>query len=396
MTVNVNLPTTFEVRGAAAHFGNRSIKLARLRPGKSGRPKDMETVIPNASGARGQLIVPFAKLLDFTQLDARDTALYGEIKGASVLGAPDPIKLRALRLKIDQSHGATEAIKEATRRECESDATDRFQMRLSLIARMTRETGTRMGDRFMASASAEKLIELVQTKQLGGVRIDVDELTKRVFFLTGQAVELAPAELERRLELLVDLVVPFGTLGLAAVRKSGGYLIRQRHRLAALVEGVKEARSQVREIAVDQVDRTVPRLAQALAFVDARIDTIDSFLPDLGRALKEWEATRTRIQEVCRAVSWGLDGWDIMADTWEEAKSMARKFESPEPLEQNLTWIAHNMPILPRHEVDPNAVLIDLDEGAIAVAQPVKMMHGWRDGQLDEELARRTGKKAET
>jgi hypothetical protein len=73
---------------------------------------------------------------------------------------------------------------------------------------------------------------------------------------------------------------------------------------------------------------------------------------------------------------------------------MARKFESPEPLERNIAWIEQNMPILPRYEWDPNAALAIAEDSPIATAQPVKMMHGWRDGAMDEELARRLAKKS--
>jgi hypothetical protein len=389
-----DVPLTFEARGVIAQFGNRALKLARLRPGRSGRPKDLEAVVPNASGSRGLLVLPFAKLTEFTQLDARDAALYYEIKSATVMAAPDPFLLRSLRLRVDQKQGATEAVKAEAEREIEMDKTDRFQVRLGLIAQMTRECGTRMGDRFMASASTEKLLGFVQKKEVGGVRIDVDELTKRVIVLTAQAAGATPAEIEARLEQLADLAMPFGMPGVAVARKADGFLIRQRHKLAALVKAMKAARREVRSEAVDAVDKAVPKVAQALGFVDERLATVDTLIADMTRALKEWDTTLARLQQARRGVAWGLDGWQLMVETWDEAKVMVRKFESPEPLERNVVWIEQNMPILPRHEWDPHAALIAVDDGVVSTAQPVKMLHGWRDGVMDEELAKRLDKKS--
>lgn len=387
-------PQTFEARGVIAQYGNRTLKLARLRPAKSGRPKDMEAVVPNSdSGGRGYLVMPFAKVPEFTQLDARDSALQYEIKAATSLNAPDPFVLRRLRLNVDMKRGLTDAAKAAAERDIEIDKTERFRIRLGLVAQMTRDCGTRMGDRFMASASTERLLEFVQKKEIGGIRIDVDELTKRVVHLTGQAIGAPPAEVEKRLDRLTDLSAPFGTPGVPTERKTDGFLIRQRHDLASLLAGVKDARKDIRAQAMGAVDKAEPRIAQALSFVDERLAAVDGLFIDLTRALKDWEMTLSRLQQARRGVAWALDGWDQMNEAWEESKVMARKFESPEPLERNIVWIEQNMPILPRHEWDPNAALAIADEGPIATAQPVKMMHGWRDGAMDEELARRLAKK---
>jgi hypothetical protein len=388
-------PQTFEARGAIAQYCNRALKLVRLRPAKSGRPKDMEAVVPNSdSGGRGYLILPFAKVPEFTQLDARDSAMQYEIKAASALNTPDPFVLRSLRLKVDQKHGATDAIKAAAEREIETDKTEKFRIRLALIAQLTRDCGTRMGDRFMASASTERLLEFVQKKEIGGIRIDVDELTKRVVHLTGQAIGAQPVDVEKRLEKLIDLAAPFGTPGVPTDRKTDGFLIRQRHSLARLVASLKEARQEVRAAAMGAIDKAEPRVVQTLGFVDERLNAVDGLFADLTRALKDWDMTLSRLQQARRSVAWGLDGWDQMVEAWDESKVMARKFESPEPLERNIAWIEQNMPILPRYEWDPNAALAIAEDSPIATAQPVKMMHGWRDGAMDEELARRLAKKS--
>ena len=91
--------------------------------------------------------------------------------------------------------------------EIETDKAERFRIRLALIAQLTRDCGTRMGDHFMTSASTERLLEFVQKKEIGGIRIDVEELTKRVIHLTGQATGVAPADVGKRLEQLADLVL---------------------------------------------------------------------------------------------------------------------------------------------------------------------------------------------
>lgn len=388
-------PLTFEARGVIAQYGNRALRLARLRPAKSGRPKDMEAVVPNSdSGGRGYLVLPFAKVPEFTQLDARDSALQYEIKTASTLNTPDPFVLRTLRLQVDRKRGATDAIKAAAERDIETDKAERFRIRLGLIAQLTRDCGTRMGDRFMASASTERLLEFVQAKEVGGARIDVDELTKRVIHLTGQATGVAPTDLEKRLERLADLAAPFGTPGVPAERKTDGFLIRQRHGLARLVAALKGARQEVRAPAVATIDKAEPRIVQVLGFIDERLSAVDGMFADLTRTLKDWDMALPRLHQARRSVGWGLDGWDQMLEAWDEAKVMARKFESPEPIERNIAWIEQNMPILPRYEWDPNAALMITDDGPVATAQPIKMMHGWRDGVMDEELARRMTKKS--
>ncbi|MSP88496.1 MAG: hypothetical protein EXQ92_06735 [Alphaproteobacteria bacterium] len=263
----------------------------------------MEAVVPNSdSGGRGYLVLPFAKVPELTQLDARDSALQYEIKAASTLNAPDRFVLRTLRLKVDFKHGATDAIKTAAERDTEVDKAERFRIRLALIAQLTRDCGTRMGDRFMASASTERLLEFVQKKEIGGISIDVDELTKRVVQLTGQAIGAPPADVEKRLERLVELAAPFGTPGVPAERKTDGFLIRQRHGLAGLVASLKGTRPEIRATAIGAIDKAEPRVIQTLDFVDERLNAVDGLFANLARALKDWDMTLSRLQQARRSV----------------------------------------------------------------------------------------------
>jgi len=174
-----------------------------------------------------------------------------------------------------------------------------------------------------------------------------------VILLTAQHIGGTPADIEKRLEQLADLAMPFGTVGLATARKTDGFLIRQRHRLAALIDGLKEKRDNASSAAIAATENALPRLVQVLEFVDARLEAVNKMFADLSAALKDWDMTIARITQARRGAGWGLDGWYLMSEAWEEAKIMARKFESADPLDRNIVWIEQNAPLLPRHEWDP-------------------------------------------
>lgn len=388
-----DLPVTFEARGTIAHFGNRALKLARLRSGWTGPTKAIEVLVPSAGGARGRLVVPLAKLAEFSQLDERDTVLLGEINKAVALKTPEPMQLRRVRIEVDEKHGTTEAIRAEAASEAKADKTDRFQVRLSLIAQLTRECGVRLGDRFMASANTERLIDLIHDTRQIDARIDVDELTRRVVEITGNAVNIAPAEIQRRLEQLADLLTPFGKVGLPFARKPDGFLIRARHQLVGLIDGLVAARPKIRSEAVESIDKALPNVKLTLAYVDEKFAAVETQLTDLSRALMEWQTTVMQVHESRRSVAGGLDGWQQMAEAYAEGETVARKTDSLEPLERNIIWIEQNMPLLPQREVDPNSVLVSMVDGAMAMAQQVKEIHGWKDGELDEEMAQRLGMK---
>lgn len=388
-----DLPLTFEARGAMAHFANRALKLARLRMGWTGPTRSIEVLLPSAGGGPGRLVVPLTKLAAFNQLDARDTALLEAVAKASTTKAPEPMQMRRLRIEVDEVHGLTDAHKEEAANEIKSDKMDRFQVRLSLIAQLTRECGVRLGDRFMAAANTDRLIELIHEKQLAEARIDVDELMRRVMEITGTAIHVSPSEIERRLEQLAELMTPFGKAGLPYARRKDGFLTRQRHQLAKLVNGLVAARSEIRPEAVEAVDKALPNVKQALGFVDDRLAATDALLADLSRALMEWQTTVMQVHESRRCVAGGLDGWSQMAEAFDEGETMARKISDTEPLEKNILWIEENMPILPLREVDPDAGLMSMDDGSLAINQQVKEIHGWKDGELDKVMAQRLGVK---
>ncbi|MBM3571966.1 MAG: hypothetical protein FJX52_06320 [Alphaproteobacteria bacterium] len=141
-----DLPLTFEARSAIAHFDKRALKLARLRTGKSGQPKDLEVVVPGAGGSKGQLVVPLDKLPEFSQLDARDMALHGAIKDAVATKPAEPFLMRKIRIDVDSRHALTDEARAAAQPEAKADEIDRFQVRISFIALLTRECGICLGD----------------------------------------------------------------------------------------------------------------------------------------------------------------------------------------------------------------------------------------------------------
>jgi hypothetical protein len=388
-----DLPLTFEARGATAHFGNRALKLARLKMGWTGPVKSLEVLIPGAGGGVGRLVVPFDKLAEYNQLDARDTALLQEIAKAAALKAPEPMQLRRIRIEVDEKHGLTDAIRAEAAQEIKADKMDRFQVRLSFIAQLTRECGVRLGDRFMASANTERLIELIHEKQLADARIDVNELTRRVVEITGQAVNISPDEIEQRLEQLAELLTPFGKAGQPYASRKDGFLSRARHELAKLLRDLAAARSTIRPEAVEAVDKALPNVKQALDFVDGKLAAVDAQLKDLSRALMEWQTTVMLVHESRRCVAGGLDGWRQMAEAFDEGATMVRQIGDSEPIERNIAWIEQNIPVIPLREIDPEAGLMSMDDGAMAMNQQVKEIHGWKTGELDRVMAQRLGVK---
>lgn len=212
----------------------------------------------------------------------------------------------------------------------------------------------------MASANTERLIELINEKGLAGVRIDVDELTRRVIEITGDAIKVPPAEIKRRLDQIAEMAILFGTVGRAVDRKASGFLVRSQRELADLAMGLNETRARVETI--EAIDKAMPKVAEALAYVDTRLTEIDEMFKDLGRALMEWQMSLMQLIQIRRNVAGGLDGWSQMAEAWNGGKIMAAKANSPDPLERNVIWIAQNLPYIPPCKINSDADNLDLDD----------------------------------
>ncbi len=383
-------PSTFDMRGTFCHLTQKTVRMTRVRVTRQDSGFAVEAMIPDytGGGANQALIMPLLDLANYTQLDQRDVNMLEAVKTLAMRGPPDPVAVRAARLEVDRIWGADDDQKAAAEREIESDRKDQFQVRLSLIGQMTREAGVRIGDAFMSGASTETLLDLMKPRDQGGHGIDVAALTQRVVDLTAEGSGHPATEVSQRLDQITDLLAPFGAIALG-VDSIGGYLTRERARLETFARQLAEFQRTARDDFIDQAQRLEGIVKRQLDFLAERTRPVAPLFQSFEQVIKRFPVISETVRKARRDAAFTLDGWTALIEIWTSGRSMARKFDSAEPIEQALKFVARNAPTLPAWEVDPSLAEADLQDGSTAKAKQVKELHGWRTEMLDEEMAER-------
>jgi hypothetical protein len=378
------------MRGTFCHLMQKTVRLARVRVTRQDAQFAVDAMIPDytGGGANQSLIMPLMDLANYTQLDQRDLNMLEAIKSIAMRGPPDPVAVRAARLDVDRVWAPDDEQKAAIEREIEADRKDQFQVRLSLIGQMTREAGVRIGDAFMSGASTETLLDLMRPRDQGGHGIDVAALTQRVVDLTAEGSGHSASDVSQRLDQITDLLAPFGAIALG-VDSAGGYMARERARLETFVRQLVEFQRTARDDFIDQAQRLEAVVKRQLDFLSERTRPVAPLFQSFEQVIKRFPMVQEAVRKARRDAAFALDCWPVLIEIWTNGRSMARKFDSAEPLEQALKFIARNAPTLPAWEVDPSLAEADLSDGSTAKAKQVKELHGWRTEMLDEEMAER-------
>jgi len=374
------LPRRFEDRGTAVPFESRALRLTRLRVVTSLTSLEWEATIAGFWGgsSRQMLVVQWRQLPAVAQMSPRDETLYRAVDRLEDAEDIDPFVIHDIVLKVDDRLGRG---KGATNLEqVERDIT-----RTSLLARIAQECGRAGGDRGLVKLGVD-WVSATDQKRAANAAKELSRASDRLIaFLAGQ-IDSAQEEARQRLESMTDLLTPVGGVGLDPAVKEDGYLIRFRNRLRLFDREMLDYEKDARREMSDPTAMIRFAVKQYLSYVEDRLSMLEDRLVHLPLLLREYDRATKFITKTRRQIAFALDGWPILINLWDEAQATGDAVR----VEEAVMFIFTNAPLMPLQEIDTTTESGKVWRGyESARGSLVKMMHGWNDGEPDQNLLNR-------
>lgn len=378
---------SFETRGASIPFRTRNLRCCRLRVVDTGRAIEWEACLPAGlgdTGSRGTMVLPWTDLPLFSRMSDRDRALYDQIDALDDDQHPDPFAIRDAVIRVDGRDDADPAVRDEAVREIERDRRDRLRVYMSFLAQLTRDCGIHQGDRFMAGADTDMLIALTNApRSVAAPGIDPKALTDRVLGFAADRLGITPKAVNARLEEFTRHLAPFGCINVEGERKVDGFLTRTRNRIAAMDRSIAREARRMRSETEGMSAMIRFAIKDFLDYSGDRLDRIEQVFSHLYSMFRDYERTRALAMRIRRDVSYALDGWSQLCDVWEGAVAS----REPQRIEEAVRYILTVLPLMPEEEVRPGGERGRVWRGFEAArVQMVRVLVGWDDDEVDEEL----------
>ncbi|SDG30898.1 hypothetical protein [Thalassobaculum litoreum] len=384
------LPMSFEARGASVPFESTSLRECRLRVVDLGRELDWEITVPSGMGgtdSRSVMILPWRDVPAFAGMTLRDKELYQRIDDIDDSESPDPFKVREIRIRVDQTMGETEEVRQQAALEVDREKQDRLMTYLSFLAQLTRDCGIRKGDAFMASADTALLMRLTKDKEASKeAGLDASALTERVLSFASEELDAPVKVVNKRLEELTSYMAPFGAVNIEAENKTDGFLTRTRNEIKRMDRTMTQYSKTARTETSDRITLVRFAIKDFLDYVDDRFNQIEQFFSYFMNVFREYDKTKGFAQQIRRDVSYALDGWSHLCRIWFTALDS----KEGETIDDAIGYILANLPIMPDEEVNQNDDRSKVRRGfEMARVQMVRTMVNWTDNTVDKELEQR-------
>ncbi len=349
-------PPSFAERGASVPFTTPIIVGARVR----GRGEDLELIVPNPSGAKGNYILQWKSLPDVFTLTVHDRVLHRAI-GEAGASTPDQVRRATLKTAATGLAGPAAAKQAKTMLKDEDDF--KLLIQFSLLA-----------DTVAQLSQGSLQITLAHVQSETG-----RQQAKLILARVAHKVKLEGNELYALLEQWSDLIAAVGAPKLPKPPR----LRRMRTRIEEFANSIgswaeidKSDASPLGALASLVARETVSLANEHFVAIDAHIEKIDQTV--LG-----WEKAQTEIETNVQRISWMLDGWDLLVAMWEEAV-LKPAFEQQATVQE----LARIVPIVPEEEV--TGVRRDkLRDIGVQRRKLVKPMEDWVSGTIDADLRTR-------
>ncbi len=385
------LPETFQSRGVTVPFGNPRLKPVRLRAAPGQRAKEWEAVFENYAGSadRQNLIMQWIHVPNWTQMDARDRALFEGITAAFADAPADPLAVRAIALQADRDHAESPETREIAKVRLDSLRKDRFQAYISLLAQATRECGVARGDAAMAKANSVMLMAAIRATPGGSAETGA-ALTDKVFGYLSQQAKVPLAEVIRRIESVSDILSPIGAINL-----DGDPGARQEGHLALAFARLENFRSALQAYEKTAVDEAANRAvlvqfsaAQFRDYVANRLSDIEQKLSFFVGVVRDHEQVCELLSDWARDIAFALDGWSELIDIWDEAHVEFEKNSDPYVLDLAVRHILLYLPTMPRAATDTETERV-WNGLTFQRTKMVRQLTNWIDGSVDQDFAAR-------
>jgi hypothetical protein len=349
-------PPTFAERGASVPFTTPIIVGARVR----GRNKELELVVPNPSGAKGNYILQWKNLPDVFTLSVHDRVLHRAI-GESLASNPGAVRKATLKTAATGLAGPAAAKQAKTVLKEEDDF--KLLIQFSLLS----ETVAQL-------SSGQLQITLAHVQSDTG-----RQQAKLILARVAHKVKLEGNELYAMIETWADHIGALGTPKLPKAPR----LRKMRNRVEEFANSITSW-SEIDRSDSAQLGGLAGLVARETASLAAEhFGVADAMLENFENTLGKWDKNQTELARVAERISWMLDGWDLLVAMWEEAV-MKPPFEQQATVQE----LARILPIVPEEEVSGTRREKARDIG-VQRRKMVRPMEDWISGSIDPELRTR-------
>ena len=350
-------PSTFEERGAAVGFTTPVLAQTRVR--KDDR-EHLEVLIPNLSEGRGVYVVPWKGLPLAFPMTVHDRMLQELIHKS---GGCSPEDIRKAVLEAARCGLAGPMAVEAAEAALRDDDEQRLLINFQLIVEVLKAAGLESTEILRAGLGSEQ----------------GQKLTRTYMVKAAQSLAIEPTELYARVAELAAFMEP---AGIGTSPKPA--------RLRRLMRDLLQFRDSMTEWSVDNVSEAAPigsfcaEVAEhTLNHVRNVVTQLDQSVASFESLLRQWDTKRTVVRRATTRLSWLLDGWDFIVNSWAAAQDKSRH-------EQDMAVheLFRVLPLLPKDE-DRADQALQADHVMAANRRSVRAYVDWRSGQLDTDLVMR-------
>jgi hypothetical protein len=352
-------PPTFAERGASVPFTTPIIVGSRVR----GHYDELELVVPNPSGAKGNYILGWKSLPEVFSLTVHDRVLHRALDEA---GASTPEAVRAATMRT----AATGLAGPAAAKQAKALLKEQEDFKLLIQFSLLSETVTQL-------SAGQLQITLAHVQSETG-----RQQAKLILARVAHKVNIEGNELYARVEAWSDLLGPIGTPKLTRAPR----LRRMRQRIEEFANSIG-GWSEVDKSEYAPLGGLASLVARETAALAAEtFATADSYLEKIDKTVAVWEKSQTEIGDAIERISWMLDGWDLLVAMWEDAVVKA-----PHEQQAVVQELARILPIIPEEEVT-GARRDKIREIGVQRRKLVKPMEDWVTGTIDADLRTRLEK----
>lgn len=352
-------PPTFAERGASVPFTTPIIVGSRVR----GRHDELELVVPNPSGAKGNYILGWKSLPEVFSLTVHDRVLHRAIDEA---GASTPEAVRTATLRTASTGLAGPAAAKQAKALLKEQEDFKLLIQFTLLSETVKQL-----------SQGQLQITLAHVQSETG-----RQQAKLILARVAHKVNIEGNELYARIEAWSDAIGAIGTpKGSKAPR-----LRKMRQRIeefANSIGGWSEV-DKSEQAPLGGLASLVARETAALAaevFAEA-----DTFLEKIDRTVAKWDQSLEAISNSVERISWMLDGWDLLVAMWEDAV-----IKAPHEQQATVQELARILPIIPEEEVS-GARRDKIRDIGVQRRKLVKPMEDWVTGTIDADLRTRLEK----
>lgn len=349
-------PPSFAERGASVPFTTPIIVGARVR----GRGEDLELVVPNPSGAKGNYILQWKSLPDVFTLTVHDRVLHRAIGEA---GASTPDQVRRATLKTASTGLAGPAAAKQAKAMLKDEDDFKLLIQFSLLAETVAQ---------LSQGSLQITLAHVQSET-------GRQQAKLILARVAHKVKLEGNELYALLEQWSDLIAAVGVPKLPKPPR----LRRMRTRIEEFANSIGSW-SEIDKSDASPLGGLASLVARETAsLASEHFTAIDAFMGRIDATVLGWEKVQAELENNVRRISWMLDGWDMLVAMWEDAV-LKPAFEQQATVQE----LARILPIVPEEEV--TGVRRDkLRDIGLQRRKLVKPMEDWVSGTIDADLRTR-------